>query len=114
MDKVTAQRIQILDDISKLEELVRQDDANTISFNSSTKYRYCLIRTFSGYSGKEWDDLTKWASQQKGYMHFVYDEEKDALLFNASPNMLMEVGLKRDGLYIYTDDGFNPKVTDRT
>ena len=110
MDKVTTQRVQILNDISKLEEIVRQESSNSIVLNSSTKYRYCLIRAFAGYNSEEWERLIKWASSQEGYMHFVYDEEKDALLFDSSPNILMEVGFKRDGLYIYTEDNFDPKI----
>ena len=112
MDEITKQRLKIIDEIGKLEDLIKtqKDDSLLTGFDGNTRYRYCMIREFSGYSLDDWTVFMEWAKKQDNCMHFTYDEEKDAFYFDATPNMMFEVELKKSGVYICIDDNFSPKI----
>lgn len=114
MDEITKQRLKIIDEIGKLEDLIKtqKEDSLLTGFDGNTRYRYCIIRELAGYGSDDWNALVEWAKRQTNYMHFTMDpdNEKEAFYFDDTPNMMFEAGLKKSGIYICIDDNFSPKI----
>lgn len=109
MDEIIEKKLRDLEEgLAKLKEI-----ANDIQKDNSVaknKYRYCIVRDLSGYGTEDWNALIEWAKRQEEYLHFTFDEEKDAFYFNAYPEIMIKSEMDKAGVYICTDDSFNPKV----
>jgi hypothetical protein len=110
MDEIIEQKMKALEEgLAKLKELT--SDISKDNPSVKNKYRYCVVRELSGYGTEDWYVLLEWARRQESYLHFTFDEDKDAFYFNAFPDALIKTDLHRAGVHICTDDNFNPKTT---
>lgn len=93
--------------MNKLEESINKKVDNQIE-KKAEKYRYCIIRELSGYGTEDWNALMEWA-KQRNFLLFNYEEGKEAIYFDASPDVMREVGIDRAGIYVCIDDKFDPR-----
>jgi hypothetical protein len=111
MDETIEKKLKDLEEgLAKLKELT--NDITKDNPIMKNKYRYCVVRELSGYGTEDWDALLEWAKRQESYLHFTFDEEKDAFYFNAYPEVMTKVGMDKSGVYICADSMFNPKVVE--